>query len=349
VATTYGPVEQHEAVGINFVVTAETDTSITYEIRYYAQCVEWGFADNQTMTFTGAYASSQDFYFNVPGPSTTVSQLVRTVTHTRTKVYGGGPSYTYTAGVTGQYLGGTPSHSRTFTVPARPASVPDQTPKPTYSNLTSSSVQVNWVAPDSNGDTIDYYRIQISTSSSFSTVLADIYGNLDRVHTFTGLARHTTYYIRVKAINGVGGGAWSPTLTILTLSTAPDAPAIPAVSEIGSNSARGTWVAPNNGGASITGYQLQIWKSGYYSSAILYSTTALTLLVLSLDADSNYNFHVRAINSIGAGDWSPTRVFDTLAGVRLGLDGVWEAVDAYYGKSGAYVKVVPHFGIGGGW
>lgn len=65
------------------------------------------------------------------------------------------------------------------------------------------------------------YRVQVSTSSAFSTTVYDQSGLTTTSTTVTGLASATTYYWRANASNSAGTSTWSSTWSFTTSSSAP--------------------------------------------------------------------------------------------------------------------------------
>jgi len=103
-------------------------------------------------------------------------------------------------------------------------------------------------------------------------------------------------------INGVTGGTGIVILSFSSLTT-PDAPTALAATASSSSVIGLTWTAPaNNGGASITGYKIEyesptaggfsVLSADTGTSATSYSSTGLT-------ANTQYNYRVSAINSVG--------------------------------------------------
>ncbi|HEV8538637.1 MAG TPA: glycosyl hydrolase family 18 protein [Bacteroidota bacterium] len=63
------------------------------------------------------------------------------------------------------------------------------------------------------------YRLQVSTSSSFSSLVVDNSGNTATSYAASGLSNSTTYYWRVNAANTGGTSAWSNTFSFTTTGT----------------------------------------------------------------------------------------------------------------------------------
>lgn len=65
------------------------------------------------------------------------------------------------------------------------------------------------------------YRIQVSTTSSFSTALLDQAGMSGTTFAASGLSNGMTYYWRVNATNASGTSGWSGTSSFATIASAP--------------------------------------------------------------------------------------------------------------------------------
>lgn len=88
------------------------------------------------------------------------------------------------------------------------ATVPDTMVAPTVSAPTTNGFTAAFVAPNNGGSAISSYEMQVS-SDNFATVAATITGITSSPRVITGLNPGVTYKARVRAINAVGGGAWS--------------------------------------------------------------------------------------------------------------------------------------------
>jgi hypothetical protein len=112
------------------------------------------------------------------------------------------------------------STTKTFTtgatVPGAPTGVGNNTVGQTTANVT-------WTAPASNGGSaITGYQIQKATDSGFTQNVTTV-DDPDDVSPYqlTGLNPATLYYARVRAVNGVGAGAWSTATSFTTLTGTP--------------------------------------------------------------------------------------------------------------------------------
>jgi len=106
----------------------------------------------------------------------------------------------------------TASQATGITVPGAPAT-------PSTGSLTSVSVSISWSAPsDTGGSSITGYDLQRATSADFShaTTSADV----TSPRSITNLSPNTTYWVRVRAKNAAGAGAWSSGVSFTTLSGA---------------------------------------------------------------------------------------------------------------------------------
>lgn len=89
----------------------------------------------------------------------------------------------------------------------------------------------------------------------------------------------------------------------------PLAPTI-QVSNIGYEDAQVSWAEPNNRGAEITSYEVELREMGTTTARTLSTTTTSTALG-DLIPVTEYEVRVRAVNSIGPSDWSAWVAFTT--------------------------------------
>ena len=201
-------------------------------------------------------------------------------------------------------------------VKATPA--PQVPAAPAAPALTSSgtTMTATWSAPLANGADITDYNIQYrpdtsgadwidwqaSTTSTATTA------------TITNLTSGTTYEVRVRARNSVGGGPWS-TASTHTLGR-PSAP-MPPTLKTGDEQLTATWTAASDNGSTITDYHIQYrpdtsgadwidWQASTIS-------TATTATITGLANGTTYQVQVSAQNARGIGPWS------TAVSIMVGL------------------------------
>ena len=97
-----------------------------------------------------------------------------------------------------------------------PNFIPD-TPSPTATAASSTQINLSWA--DVVGETA--YRLERSTSSSFTSPIGVDLPSGTTTHAATGLTPATTYYFRLRAMNGAVVSAWSSTVSA---ATPPDGP-----------------------------------------------------------------------------------------------------------------------------
>ncbi|MDE0076144.1 MAG: fibronectin type III domain-containing protein [Caldilineaceae bacterium] len=179
------------------------------------------------------------------------------------------------------------------TVPGVPQNLRATTAGPT-------SIQLNWDASAGAAS----YSIQRRMNGGAWVDLSGVSGTS---HTDSDLTPSTAYDYQILATNTAGSSAWS---AVVTQSTAdPTAPAATNVrATAGANNILLEWDVPDDGGAAITGYKVQVSGDGSTwsdlatlgASQTSYDHTGLT------PGTMNY-YRVQAMNSIGDSAWSQTR------------------------------------------
>jgi hypothetical protein len=96
------------------------------------------------------------------------------------------------------------------------ADVPDVPGVPVLSGATPSSVTATWTAAAPRGAAVTAYEVQWSTSSTFASGNASATQDATLSRTLSGLRPATTYYVRVRATNATGTGAWSAAAPVTT-------------------------------------------------------------------------------------------------------------------------------------
>ena len=191
--------------------------------------------------------------------------------------------------------------------------------------VSSSQINLSWTAPTSNGGAaITGYKIERESpvGGGWSTLVANT-GSASTTYSNTGLLSNTQYNYRVSAINSVGSGSASSAANATTSSTVPGAPTGLSATAVSSSQINLSWTAPaNNGGAAITGYQIERESpvGGGWSTLVADTgSTATTYQNTGLAANTQYNYRVSAINSVGSGSASSAANATTLVGAPTRL------------------------------
>ena len=179
----------------------------------------------------------------------------------------------------------------------------------------SSSLQVSWSPPTSPGAlAITGYELRhcnnsgdCSADDSWTIVSSS---GTDTTATISGLSNGITYQVQVRALNGAGLGAWSPSATGSPPVQRPSAPAAPSITA-NHLSLGVSWTAPEANGSDITDYDANHLRYCAVSGSSCgawqdksHTGTAVTATITGLTNGTSYQVQVRATNSVGTSDWS---------------------------------------------
>ena len=200
------------------------------------------------------------------------------------------------------------------------------------------SILLAWDPPENDGgERVTGYGIQVQGPNDNSWIdLERNTGTTTRTFTHTGLKPVTRYSYRVRAINSVGEGAWSPMPPALpaTALTHADFAGVPTgltARAVGTARIDLAWNAPRyTGGVSIIGYRIEASDDGGGTWNIIRRNTnarTTTFSDVNLRPATTRHYRVAAINLAGVGQFSNTAratTEATLPGVprRLSADAV---------------------------
>ena len=94
----------------------------------------------------------------------------------------------------------------------RPPNAPAQ---PTASSVMALEFTIGWTAVTSATG----YYVDVATDSNFTNILSsydDVFTGVNSINVNSGISRNTTYYYRVRAMNGCGTSGNSPFNSVLT-------------------------------------------------------------------------------------------------------------------------------------
>lgn len=171
------------------------------------------------------------------------------------------------------------------------------------SSSNAGAVTAGWLSETG----ADFYELQYDTTDSFSDPQSP-YSGSDTESEITGLNGGASYYLRVRASNDAGASEWSVWVSnpVTASATVPGVPTFFAVTpNYSSTQWDATWTEPSDGGSNITGYEIEEVDQDYSDL----NTASLSGAGSSVswgvnDADQQRNFRIRAVNSVGNGEWS---------------------------------------------
>ena len=189
---------------------------------------------------------------------------------------------------------------------------PEPPKDPTAAADGENAIKLSWTEPEDNGSPITGYRIEHSTDGGATWALLRA-RHSGTTYSHTGLPSGTSHHYRVAAINRNGRSPFSRVAQATTAGTPATVPGMPAdlrVTGVDRNRVSIAWSPPaDDGGARVTGYD-----TGYLgpcaadpadlcqSGAVRASGTSAS--IGGLNVAGTYDFMVRAINAVGAGEWS---------------------------------------------
>ena len=189
---------------------------------------------------------------------------------------------------------------------------PPLAPTPVFVSPTSGSaskLNVSWHPPTNTGrPSITNYDLQYREvgAANYTNGPQNVSGTRINI---SGLRPGTVYQVQVRATNAEGDGVWSPAVERSTSQNSePDPPAVTyGLRATGVSQTRIdlSWNAPtDDGGASITGYRIEVSDDGGFTWSDLVANTrssSRTYAHTDLAAGVTRHYRVSAINRVGTG------------------------------------------------
>nr|CAH7718590.1 unnamed protein product [Callosobruchus chinensis] len=201
------------------------------------------------------------------------------------------------------------------------AAPPDAPDVPKVAAKSPWHVAVEWSEPRCNGAPVTEYKLEMSSSSAEvegeeteETIVAAMEGKFANVYQGpltcydlkTLIQPHHWYAFRVQAANSAGCSAYSEAATTRTPAAPPSAPAAPK-GEVTPTSVRLRWHRPNDNGAPVTHYNVELGDRTIATEGPINELT-----VDGLQPNTTYKVKVQAVNSVAAGPFSASAKICTL-------------------------------------
>ncbi|MCY3904511.1 MAG: fibronectin type III domain-containing protein [Caldilineaceae bacterium] len=176
-------------------------------------------------------------------------------------------------------------------------------------SLDDQQTTLTWQAPPGAGGTITGYEYRYAESTATLPATWSDAGN-DLTETITGLTNGTQYTFEVRAVSSTGMGP--PARVMATPAAVPDAPVLTATE--GYRQVMLSWEAPDNNGAAITAYRIQILnaQNQWVAEGSVPGTTT-TYTDGGLRDSTVYTYRVIAVNAAGDSSASNSADATTLA------------------------------------
>ena len=224
---------------------------------------------------------------------------------------------------------------------------PSAPAQPTATSPAPGTLDVSWNCPLDGGSVITEFNFQYRNAGQTWAQAQDVDVTVPFTQ-LTGLTNGTALEFRVRAVNAIDTGAWSATGTGTPTAAQPGGGSTLALTARGGDTeATLTWLEPDDGGSAITGYHVQ-WKSGSqaFSSSRQATVTTESYTRTGLTNGTEYDFRVRAVNSVGNSTWSNEATATPAAGEQR-----YTAAGSYsftWPWSATRARVLAYGGGGGG-
>lgn len=167
----------------------------------------------------------------------------------------------------------------------------------------SNSITVRWAAPDYNGGApVLEYELEMESPDSAPLL---VHKSKETECTVTDLRPGCNYTFKVRAINRIGAGSWSDSVTVTSGAAPPGQPEPPITTCKSPFHVAVEWQEPVTNGAPITEYRLEMSPSDSEDQFLsVFQGLALSHDVKGLTPFTAYYFRIQACNNAGYGPHS---------------------------------------------
>jgi hypothetical protein len=124
-------------------------------------------------------------------------------------------------------------------------------PAPYKYTAATTGIEIRWTVPESGGSVISDYKVYWDAGLSNFVLLGTSSGFLSFTATSVhGVVGGTAYSFKVSAVNDVGEGPLSDSVSIIA-ATVPETPVIPTLVSQSQTEIVVSWVAPADGGSPL--------------------------------------------------------------------------------------------------
>lgn len=180
--------------------------------------------------------------------------------------------------------------------PMSPQAGPPDAPTSLSASAGNQSVSVSFIAGSDGGSSITNYKYSINNGSTYTACSPAVTSSPVVI---TGLTNGQSYSIKLLAVNSLGDGTPSNTVTA-TPHVVPDAPTNLSASYNGSGSVSISFTPGSNGGDTITNYQYSI-DCGASFLPLNPQDGISPVTISGLTNGQSYCIELKAVNSAGAG------------------------------------------------
>ncbi|KAJ3451208.1 fibronectin type iii domain-containing 3ba-related [Anaeramoeba flamelloides] len=175
----------------------------------------------------------------------------------------------------------------------------------------SNKVKLNWEKPNDNGESIDYYQVELIPKDKnknkpiiFKTKKPEI--------EIPDLKPNQEYSIKIKPHNSKGLNKNSPKKSFNTSTDIPDPIEEIKITELSTDSVKFKWNKPNDNGSGIDHYQIKLNNLETNENEKTLKTKKPEINIPELKPNQNYSIEIQAHNEQGFSKKSEPKEFKTL-------------------------------------